>query len=246
MAVGLTTAALIGQAMPYAFGAGQAALSFFGGQSKAREQQRQAAAQHGQAVFKNQFQNLMIDRQNDLTRERFGKQVDLANTQFQFNREAAQRAQSAEQVRMNEQMQGFAFQQSNMRASLLQAQGANAAAGRAGNRSLARASAVATLGNYGRQQAVLAENLASARGQSRRNMERISRQRLSADNRVFSQVAIPPQLQTRNAALAAPTVPRMNMGLMIGQAAMSGLSTAYNMTAPGGKFLGFEKPGGTE
>ena len=232
--------------MPYAFGAGQAALSFFGGQSKAREQQRQAAAQHGQAVFKNQFQNLMIDRQNDLTRERFGKQVDLANTQFQFNREAAQRAQSAEQVRMNEQMQGFAFQQSNMRASLLQAQGANAAAGRAGNRSLARASAVATLGNYGRQQAVLAENLASARGQSRRNMERISRQRLSADNRVFSQVAIPPQLQTRNAALAAPTVPRMNMGLMIGQAAMSGLSTAYNMTAPGGKFLGFEKPGGTE
>ena len=231
--------------VPALFGIAQAGLGLMQGISKNREAKRQATAQHGQAIFRNQFQNLMIDRQNDLTRERFGKQVDLANTQFQFNREAAQRAQSAEQVRMNEQMQGFAFQQGNMRASLLQAQGANAAAGRAGNRSLARASAVATLGNYGRQQAVLAENLASARGQSRRNMERISRQRLSADNRAFSQVAIPPQLQTRNPALAAPTMPRMNMGLMIGQAAFSGLSTAYNMTSPGGKFLGMKKPGGT-
>ena len=230
-------------ALNYLFAAGQAGLGMLQGMAKNAEARRQATAQHGQAVFKNQFQNLMIDRQNDLTRERFGKQLDLANTQFQFNREAAQRAQSAEQVRMNEQMQGFAFQQSNMRASLLQAQGANAAAGRAGNRSLARASAVATLGNYGRQQAVLAENLASARGQSRRNMERISRQRLSADNRAFSQVAIPPQLQTRNAALAAPTMPRMNMGLMIGQSLMSGLQTGYSMTAPNEKFFGFKKPG---
>ena len=228
--------------IPALFGIAQAGLGLAQGISKHREATRQAAAQHGQAVYRNQFQNLMIDRQNDLTRQRFGKQIDMTNRQFAFNREAAERAYSAEQVRMNEQLRGVAFQQSDMRASLLQAQGANAAAGQAGNRSLARASAVATLGNYGRQQAIMAENLSSARGQSRRNMERIARQRLSADNRAFSQVAIAPQLQTRNAAISAPTMPRMNLGLMIGQAAFSGLTTAYNMTSPGGMFLGMKKP----
>ena len=219
---------------------GQALMGLASGISKGREARRSAIAQHGNRVFNNQFQNLMIDRQNELTRQRFGKQIELAQTQFNFNREAAQRAQSQEQYRMMEYNQGRAFDQLNDRASLLQAMGANAERGGSGNRSFQLAALKGTQGRAGVQRAVDAESSRSAFRSSRMRMEQISRDRLSADNRAFSNVAISPQLRTRNAALAAPTLPRMNMGLMIGQAAMQFGMGAMANTANDGQFLGLK------
>ena len=230
-----------------AFGAIMGGLSFatslFGGMSKHNEAVRQAEQQHKANVYQNTFQNLMIDRQNELTEKRFDKQLEIADRQFSFNAEAARRSMESEQVRLNEVFRGAAFQNSAARTQLMRAMGANRAAGGNRGRSFERASLVSTLGEFGRQQAIQAESLSSARAQSERNLQNIDRQLRSANNQTFSGIAIPPQLQTGVAAPTPPAAPRMNMGLMIGQAAMSGLSTGYQFTAPGDKFLGlFEKP----
>ena len=47
-----------------ALAGGQALVGLASGIAQGREKQRAAAAQYGQKVFNNQFQNLMIDRQN--------------------------------------------------------------------------------------------------------------------------------------------------------------------------------------
>ena len=229
---------------------GQALVGLAKGIAGGNEKQRAAAAQYGQKVFNNQFQNLMIDRQNELTRQRFGKQIDLAKTQFNFNREAAQRAQSQEQIRMMEYNQGQAFNQLNDRAALLQAMGANAERGGSGKRSFDLAALKGTQGRAGLQRVMDRESRMSMKRSSRMRMEQISRDRLSADNQVYSNIAIAPMLRTRNAAVGPAQMPRMNMGLMIAQAGMNFLGGAYANTAPGEQFLGlkgdfFKKAKGT-
>ena len=219
----------------------QFGMGILGGFSKHNEAVRQAEQQHKANVYQNTFQNLMIKRQNELTEKRFDKQLDIADRQFSFNAEAARRSMESEQVRLNEVFRGAAFQNSAARTQLMRAMGANRAAGGNRGRSFERASLVSTLGEFGRQQAIQAESLSSARGQSERNLQNIDRQLRSANNQTFSGIAIPPQLQTGVAAPTPPAAPRMNMGLMIGNAAMSGLTTAYNFTPSGGTFLGMKK-----
>jgi hypothetical protein len=220
----------------------QFGMGILGGFSKHNEAVRQAEQQHKSNVYQNTFQNLMIKRQNELTEQRFDKQLEIADRQFSFNAEAARRSMESEQVRLNEVFRGTAFQNSAARTQLMRAMGANRAAGGNRGRSFERASLVSTLGEFGRQQAIQAESLSSARAQSERNLQNIDRQLRSANNQTFSGIAIPPQLQTGVAAPTPPAAPRMNMGLMIGQAALSGLQTGYNFTASGEKFFGFEKP----
>lgn len=222
----------------------QFGMGILGGFSKHNEAVRQAEQQHKANVYQNTFQNLMIKRQNELTEQRFDKQLEIADRQFSFNAEAARRSMESEQVRLNEVFRGAAFQNSAARTQLMRAMGANVAAGGNRGRSFERASLVSTLGEFGRQQAIQAESLSSARAQSERNLQGIDRQLRSANNQTFSTIAIPPQLQTGVAAPTPPAAPRMNTALMIGQAAMSGLQTGYQFTAPGESFFGFKKPGG--
>lgn len=217
---------------------GQAGFGFLQSQARGREAQRSAIAAHSQRAFSNRFSNLMIDRQNQLTEQRFGKQIEMTKKQFSFNQQAAQRAQSAEQIRMMEYNQQRGFSQLADRGALLQAMGANAEQGGMGNRSFELAALKGTQGRAGRQRAIDRESAISAYRGSKLRMEQIARDRLSADNQAFSNIAVPPMLQTRNAAIGPARLPRMNTGLMIAQAGMNFLGSAYNNTAPGAQFLG--------
>lgn len=205
-------------ALPIIAGVGQAGLGILGGVNSAAEQARSTA-------YNNTYQNLMIDASNRMRRDIFGRQLEQASMQRGFNADAANRAYAAEQRRLNEVFTQSAFQRQGMLENLMRAQGANNASERFGN-SARRANIVETLGAFGRQQAIMAESLASARGQSARNIQDIGRQHLSADFQNWQGVSMPPMME---ASIPAPRMSGMNTALTIGSSLLSGLNTGYSL-----------------
>lgn len=212
-------------AFPFAAVAGvaQAGLGIFGGFSQRKQQAAEAA-------YNSTFQNLMIDGSNRMRRDIFSRQIDQYKTQQGFNADAANRAYSAEQRRLNEVFTQSAFQQQGMLESLMKVQGENNATERYGN-SARRANLVESLGAFGRQQAVMAESLASARSQSSQNLAEISRQRLGSEYGNWQQIAIPPMMEVNT---PPPRMSSGNSALMIGNALMGGFSTFNSLRAPSG------------
>jgi hypothetical protein len=219
--------------LPIIAGVGQAAMGIFGGLS-ARKNEAASAA------YNSTYQNLMIDAANRQRRQIFGQQLDQAKMQKGFNADAANLAYSSEQQRLNEVFTQTAFQRQGMLEKMIQAQGYNNATEQYGN-SARRSNLVSTLGNFGRQQAILAESLASARGQSSRNMQNVGRQHLTADFQNWQGVAIPP---TMEANTPAPRTSGANTALMIGNSLMGGLNTFSSLRAPSGGNFGYTPPGG--
>jgi hypothetical protein len=220
--------------LPIIAGVGQGLLGIFGGMSS-------SANEAASAAYNNTYQNLMIDAGNRQRRQIFGRQLDQAKMQMGFNADAANRAYSAEQRRLNEQFTAAAFQRQGMLQNLIEAQGYNNATESYGN-SARRANLINTLGQFGRQQAIMADSLASARGQSARNMQEIGRQNLSADFQTWQGVSIPP---TMEANVPAPRINSANTALMIGNSLMSGLNTYMGLRAPSGGNIGFNPPRST-
>lgn len=210
-------------AFPFAAVAGvaQAGLGILGG-FNARKQQA------AEAAYNSTFQNLMIDGSNRMRRDIFSRQIDQYKTQQGFNADAANRAYSAEQRRLNEVFMQSAFQQQGMLENLMKVQGENNASERYGN-SARRANLLESLGAFGRQQAIMAESLASARSQSTRNMDEISRQRLNSEYGNWQQIAIPPMME---ANMPTPRFSGANTALMIGNAALGGFNTYMGLRAP--------------
>jgi hypothetical protein len=203
-------------------GIAQAGLGLFSGLNASSEQAYSS-------TYNNTLQNLMIDAGNRQRRDIFSRQIDQYKTQQGFNSDAANRAYTAEQRRLNDVFTQTAYQRQGMLESLLQAQGYNNATEQYGN-SARRGNLVSTLGNFGRQQAILADSLASARGQSSQNMQEIGRQNLTADYQGWQGVSIPPMME---ANVPAPrTGGGMNTALMIGNALMGGVNTYMGLKAP--------------
>lgn len=191
-------------------------------------------------AYNSTFQNLMIDQANRQRRDTFARQIDQYKTQKGFNADAANRAYVSEQRRLNEVFTQAAFRRQGMMQNLVESQGYNNAMERYGS-SARRANLVGTLGEFGRQQATMAESLSSARTQSRANELDIGRQHLSADFQGWQGVAIPPMME---ANVPTPSLPRssgMNQALMIGNALGSAVQTGWNLTAPGSSLFGFKK-----
>lgn len=207
-------------ALPIAAAVGQTGLGIFGGMES-------SANERASSAYNNTYQNLMISAGNRQRRDIFSRQLDQAKTQTGFNADAANRAYTAEQIRLNEQFTAAAFQRQGMLQSLIETQGANNAIERFGN-SARRANLISTLGQYGQQQAVMSESLASARSQSERNMQSIGRQHLSADFQTWQGVSMPPMM---DASIPAPRFNNANTALMIGNSVMGGLNT-FNALKP--------------
>lgn len=131
------------------------------------------------------------------------KKVDYQND-IGANQDAAGRAYSAEQMRFNEMFQQAAFQKQDQLAQLIQSQGSIAAAGRTG-KTAARLDQAA-LAAFGRNNAIMSENLASARNAMMQRNEDTRLQLMGANNRAWSQVAIAPTPGL------APPVPIMASG----------------------------------
>jgi hypothetical protein len=179
------------------------------------------------SAYQNASQNLQIDYSNRRTKEIFAKGLEQYGTQKQFNADAANRAYSSEQMRLNEAFQAAAFQRGDMFKNLVQAQGDANASERTGNS--ARRVNTNNLAAFGRDNALLAENLASARGATDRSMADISRQELTANNQAWSQIALPPTMQ---ANIAAPRLNNNNALLGIGSALIGGYKTFKSLKGP--------------
>lgn len=204
----------------------QGGLSLFGGAS-----QRNEAVY--QANYDRTYRNLMIGYENEQTRRNFTAQLGVAKEQIGLNRDAAGRAYTAEQRRLDEIFSSAAMQNQGLIDSLSQVQGTNNATERFG-KSADRIRNIEGLGNFGRQQAVLVDNLTRAVDQSRYNMEDIYRQNEMADRNTWLQSSVPPTTQAGLPPVRSSGNGALNTALMIGNAALSGFNTFQSLKPPSG------------
>lgn len=116
----------------------------------------------------------------------YGQQVRQFNQseknyglQRKFNAIAAGQAQEAEQRRFEEITNGMAFEQQDMLVKMLEQEGMTRASGGSGRS--AGKSLGAVLAGYGRNQAIMAESLLSAKRDSQANFRQIDQDRYGAD-----------------------------------------------------------------
>jgi hypothetical protein len=134
------------------------------------------------------------------------KRNDYYN-QIDSNYDAVGRSYASEQTRMNESFMQAAFQKQDMLTQLIKESGVGEVSGRS-----AAKFNQATLAAYGRNNATIAENLASARNAMIQRNEDARRQLMSANNRAWSEVALKP---TETFAPKPPTM-QSPLGAILG------------------------------
>lgn len=119
----------------------------------------------------------------DKSKEVYGKQLD-------FNRSAASRSYEAENRKMDEYLQGLSFQKQDSFIQMLQARGKVDALGISGRSKQRLGTDV--LSQFGRNNAILAENLVSAKKQSDIDLENITLQKTGADLSAYQSLGLEP------------------------------------------------------
>lgn len=154
-----------------------ALTSIFGGNSQA------AAAAYQNTLSKEQT------RINNAYKERaFGRATDSTKEQIGENLNAFSRATAQERARFNEQLYGFSTQRQSAIRDLIQTQGMANASERYG-RSAGRMKSIEIMGNYGRNQRIFTDSVASAGRQYGRNQDAYARSRYEADRGAVAQLA---------------------------------------------------------
>ena len=110
----------------------------------------------------------------------FGRATDSTKEQLGENLNAYSRATAQERSRFNEQLYGFSTQRQSGIRELIQTQGMANASERYG-RSAGRMKSVEIMGNYGRNQKIFTDSVASAGRQYNRNQDSYFRSRYEAD-----------------------------------------------------------------
>jgi len=109
----------------------------------------------------------------------FNESERIYGLQLGFNNQAAQVAYEAENRKFQETLTGMAFEQQDMLVKMLQEEGqlqASGASGRSAGKAIASAMA-----SYGRNQAIMAESLVSAKKENKISMREINTQKYGAD-----------------------------------------------------------------
>lgn len=216
---------------PVALGVASAVAGGIGAVGQHQSASAQASAQNAAAT--NNYKYQLKVRERNWDRERFKYNVALGQykDQTQENASAAQRAYSATQMKLNDKYREAAFRNQAMAAKLLESQGAMAARGMTG-RSAQRVDSQ-VFQAFGRNQAIMAENLFSARTSAEYANEGTRRELLSANRKAYNKVAIQPMPGV------APPPPVMTpgpsgLGLAAGliNAGVSGFSTYESLKAP--------------
>ena len=210
-----------------AVSAGSGILQSFGAQSEATAQAR---AQNQAAV--NQYkQRLKIrDKEYKDSQQLYATKLGQYNMQMsEFDRAAAQ-GYGREMLKQNEALRGANLSRLSQSIALAQRSGAAAASGKTG-RSAGRIDQN-VIGQFVRNQGVLAENLLSGDIARSQRMMDIRNNLQTARNRAFGQVAIAPQ-QTIEPLAPVQVAGPSSLGLIggIGSALASGAST-YMSLAP--------------
>ena len=187
-------------------------------------EQQKHLDQVAQSTFSNTMSRRKTQMMNEYRQRAYGRQVDYAKMQQEFNADAASRAYVSEQIRFNEQMAEFAFNNVNFQKNLTEQIG-RAAAGERYGKSAQRMAAVETLGQYGRNQAILAKSLASASRQSEANLEDISRKHFQADYQVYGSIMEGPLMEMAEPMYQPGRAP--NMALAIGGAALGATQSFF-------------------
>jgi hypothetical protein len=109
----------------------------------------------------------------------FNESERIYGLQLGFNNQAAQVAYEAENRKFQETLTGMAFEQQDMLVKMLQEEGqlqASGASGRSAGKAIASAMA-----SYGRNQAIMAESLVSAKKENKVSLREINTQKYGAD-----------------------------------------------------------------
>lgn len=217
---------------PVALGVASFASGALGAVGQYQSGQAQAAAANANAMSSYRHQLAMHYRQNAGLQSRYKLAKSQYKEQTYENTRAAQTAYTNEQRRVNEAFKQAAYANEGMFIDLMRKQGVVDAAGRSGK----SASRIETdvMSQFGRNQALLSENLINAQ-QSQTIRNRAIRDQLrSQNNQAFSNVAIGPQLGI------APPKPVMQSGPSglsllagLGSAAVGGFGTYKDLKAPG-------------
>ena len=206
---------------------GSAGSSLAGSASSARANNAAAMADYKYQVAKR-------DADWKQTLSVWGHKInDYYNTK-DSNYDAVGRSYAAEQTRFNETFMQAAFQKQDMLTQLIQ----GSKVGEVSGKSAAKMNQ-ATLAAYGRNNATIAENLASARNAMIQRNEDTRRSLMSSNNKAWSEVALkptetfapkPPQLQGVD-----PTAALIGLAGGIGSSVAGGLGKKAPDAYPGAK-----------
>jgi len=184
----------------------------------------------------------------DATRAVWNNKLVDYKGEISSNQEAAGRAWASEQYRLNEQFQQAAFQKQDMLAQLVGAQGQLGASEQYGNS--AKRLQMEQVAAYGRNNAIIAANLASARGAMMQRNEDVRRQMISENNKAWSQVAMspvgdlappPPQMQGHGASILGMVTGIA--GAALGSIGKNQAPNAFNGNTPANSPWGFNQAG---
>ena len=216
---------------PISIGIASAASGIAG--SVGQYQQGQAAASAQNAATLRQYRELKKQRKTSWQREslRYGYQKIQYEQQKDNIYDAYGRAVAGQQMTLNEQFKRAAFSNQAQIQQLLKAQGQSAAAGRTG-RSVDRIEE-SMLAQFGRNQAIQAEQLATARQGYMTQVDNLRQQARSDLNQAYGPVAMQP---VPGVAPAPPVMASGPSGLSlaagIGSAVVGGFSTYNSLKAP--------------
>ncbi len=214
-----------------------------------------AKSQHAERAAQTAYSNTINKERAKLSlklqKESWERRATQVKEQYTENANEASRAYAESQAQFNEQMTQFAYQSQGMINQLAQVEGNMRARGTAAQgQSSRRAAQIMSVGEYGRQSTKLVQNIQSADRQLERNLKGIQQQWQKADQAAYSTLlsGMPmPQFVPQ-----AP-IPKFNTGLQIGNAILSGASTANSMMSNGlfskesyrggmiGDFLGYKR-----
>lgn len=175
---------------PVALGVATAATGVIGAFGQQRAAADQARAANAANTQNYKYQLKMRERSWDRERYRYNNQVSNYENQLYENNSAAAKAYASEQRRVNEVFTQAAFNNQSQITQLLSSQGKMAAAGRSG-KSADRIEG-SLMAAYGRNQAIQAESLMSARQSYKTRTENIRDRLRQGNNDAFQQVAINP------------------------------------------------------
>ena len=202
-----------------------ALTSILGGNSQAAAAAYQNTLSKEKTRISNAYKERAFSRATDTTKEQIGENLN-----------AYSRATAQERARFNEQLYGFSTQRQSAIRDLIQTQGMANASERYG-RSAGRMKSIEIMGNYGRNQRIFTDSVASAGRQYGRNQDAYARSRYEADRGAVAQLSAAgesylPEMaqqsyQSKNSFLTIAN------GLMSGVGA--GMSIAGSATAAGWK-----------
>lgn len=167
----------------------------------------------------------------------FEKSKEVYSMQLAFNAQAASRAYESENRKAEEYLQNLSFKKQDMLVELVKERGkvqATDTVGRSSKRLLRD-----SLAQYGRNNAILAENLVSFSKQHRSDLEGVRLQKMGADLDAYSRLGLKPQKGPKppkpkdKPTATGSTSPSLMIASSVTGAISAGLSAGFSNQANG-------------